>query len=149
MRSAAKAKRDRDSARAAYWRDPDVSRAKSRQKVAVVRAERILAINALKLERGCLDCGYRENPVALQFDHRDPKTKEFGIAKALTCSWRRLLAEIAKCDVRCANCHAVRSVREGHLGRPRLALVAGGEAPTPEPMLWPEPVAYDGRGPRP
>ena len=99
------------------------TRIASREKVARVRAERIAAINGIKLERGCIDCGYRANPVALQFDHRDPSQKLFGIAKALTYSWKLLAAEMAKCDVRCANCHAIRSQAEGHLGRPRLTVV--------------------------
>ena len=115
--------------RVAYYRDIEASRVKSRIKTAKVRAERIPWINAIKLENGCVDCGYREHPAALQFDHRDRATKLFTIAKGLTRSKRAILAEIAKCDVRCANCHVVRSVQEGHLGRPRIeALLAAGHA---------------------
>ncbi len=66
-------------------------------------------IDAIKLERGCLDCGYNEHPAALQFDHRNPAEKEFNIAQGWTKSKARVLREIAKCDVRCANCHAVRT----------------------------------------
>ena len=60
----------------------------------------------IKLERGCVDCGYKASADALDFDHRDPTTKSFAIAKRYgQVSDERLLAEIAKCDVRCANCH--------------------------------------------
>jgi hypothetical protein len=96
------------------------SRRKSREKVAVVRAERIVFISKYKTDRGCVDCGYKAHPAALGFDHIDPKTKRFGIAKGLTYSMKVLLAEIAKCEIRCANCHMIRSVKEGHLGRPRV-----------------------------
>lgn len=111
------------SAQRSYHRDVDKSRQRSRDKVDVVRQKRLVLINQIKMERGCADCGYAENPVALHFDHRDPTQKLFGIAKALTCSWERLQAEIEKCDVRCANCHAIRSAQEGHSGRPRLAIL--------------------------
>lgn len=57
-----------------------------------------------KLERGCVDCGYRRNSAALQFDHVDPDSKEVQIGR-LSMSTPRMLAEIAKCVVRCANCH--------------------------------------------
>jgi hypothetical protein len=92
----------------------------SRERVTRVHAERTPLINAIKLERGCIDCGYRRHPAALHFDHRDPSTKRFEIAKGITRNWAVLLAEIAKCDVRCANCHTIRGIREGHLGRPRV-----------------------------
>jgi hypothetical protein len=60
----------------------------------------------LKLERGCVDCGYAKVGRALDFDHRVPEDKRFSIAKRYgKVSDETLLAEIAKCDVRCANCH--------------------------------------------
>ena len=52
---------------------------------------------------GCVDC-QEVDPVVLHFDHRDPSTKSFNISSK-SVSMERLLAEIAKCDVRCANCH--------------------------------------------
>ena len=63
-------------------------------------------IDSVKMERGCIDCGYREHPAALDFDH-------VGDDKALlvsSCKSRAQAdAEIAKCEVRCANCHRVKS----------------------------------------
>ncbi len=67
-------------------------------------------IKQLKLDSGCVDCGYAENPVALQFDHIGDD-KEFTIADNLTCSTERLEAEVAKCEVVCANCHHIRTHR--------------------------------------
>lgn len=81
-------------------------------------------LDEIKLERGCIDCGYRENAAALEFDHRDPDTKLVAPSgKRMTVSgmgtWPRdkVLAEIEKCDVRCANCHAIRTGEEGHWNR--------------------------------
>jgi hypothetical protein len=43
----------------------------------------------------------------LEFHHREPKLKEIVVSKALDWGWsiERILNEIAKCDVLCANCH--------------------------------------------
>jgi len=59
----------------------------------------------------CIDCGYSTCPEALQFHHRDPSTKEFGLGK-FSGSLARLMKEAAKCDLVCANCHRIRHARE-------------------------------------
>lgn len=75
-------------------------------------AKRRAQLDAIKLESGCIDCGYKEHPAALQFDHRELSEKEFEIGRnILHKPWDVLLAEIAKCDVRCANCHAIRTAK--------------------------------------
>ena len=75
------------------------------------RAERRDWINRYKTSSGCVDCGYRDHPAALEFDHLPGFHKAFSISEAnnLNVSQERLLAEIAKCEVVCANCHAVRT----------------------------------------
>lgn len=73
-------------------------------------AQRVQYLAELKLAKGCMDCGYRLHHVALDFDHRDGETKEFTIAQAIgTCKWERILKEVEKCDVVCANCHRIRT----------------------------------------
>src|SRR6266567_1760369 len=59
----------------------------------------------------CKDCGGTFEPHQMDFDHRDPEQKLFGLtwSKAMLAPRQRLLDEIAKCDVVCANCHAVRT----------------------------------------
>ena len=52
----------------------------------------------------CQKCGETRWQV-LQFHHRDSSTKEFTISVIATVSVERLEAEIAKCDILCANCH--------------------------------------------
>jgi hypothetical protein len=48
----------------------------------------------------------------MQFDHRPGEGKSFDVASAVRgYSRKRILAEIAKCDLVCANCHAVRTYR--------------------------------------
>lgn len=65
----------------------------------------------IKSERGCAECG-EQDPVVLQFHHRDPSQKKFNVAQPGTSSEARLLAEIEKCDVLCASCHLRHHARE-------------------------------------
>jgi hypothetical protein len=76
---------------------------------ARVRAQRGF-LNEIKLESGCVDCGYNDNPVALQFDHIEDN-KEFTIGQRAGNSMERLMEEVAKCEVVCANCHHIRTHR--------------------------------------
>ena len=59
----------------------------------------------------CVDCG-ESDPVVLQFDHRG--AKRANIARMLKdgFTWRQIEDEIAKCDVRCGNCHRRKTARE-------------------------------------
>lgn len=53
----------------------------------------------------CIDCG-ESDPVVLEFDHvRGKKLYEVSTLHRRLVSWNTLLKEIAKCEVRCANCH--------------------------------------------
>ncbi len=54
----------------------------------------------------CIKCGYDKCAGVLEFHHLDPKTKSFNIGKAgNSMSLFRLLEEIKKCILLCANCH--------------------------------------------
>lgn len=70
--------------------------------------ERKKRLAELKRDRACEDCGF-DDPRALDFHHKDPSTKSFPIGRdAWKVSWERLLAEVDKCIVLCANCHRIR-----------------------------------------
>jgi hypothetical protein len=71
------------------------------------RARNFEWLRDLKLERGCIDCGYRAHAIALDFDHRPDEIKLFQLAAAGGRTTASIRAEAAKCDVRCANCHRV------------------------------------------
>jgi hypothetical protein len=68
----------------------------------------------IKLASGCVDCGYREHAVALDFDHSLGK-KTAGVSALVksACDWSIVEAEMAKCEVVCANCHRVRTKTRG------------------------------------
>ena len=63
------------------------------------------------LEHPCIDCG-QADPRVLEFDHRDNVVKVAIISKMLDFTEEKVLSEISKCDVRCANCHRLRTVEQ-------------------------------------
>ena len=79
------------------------------------REEKLIFVWGYKLEHPCVDCG-EDDPRVLDFDHRDPKTKRKGVAYMVQAGYslEAAKAEVAKCDIRCANCHRRRSFDEDH-----------------------------------
>lgn len=71
-------------------------------------------INSIKESGFCKDCG-EDNPLVLSFDHLH--SKEFNISDAPrnALSLGRIKEEIAKCELVCLNCHAIRT----HNRRPK------------------------------
>lgn len=65
----------------------------------------------LKEASPCTDCGGYFPFYVMQYDHRPGEVKIRGVAEITRGfgSWARALAEIAKCDLVCANCHARRT----------------------------------------
>ena len=63
-------------------------------------------LRAVKETCGCVDCGYSANVHALQFDHVGPKATKVGQAVTI----RRAVEELTHCEVRCANCHAIKTM---------------------------------------
>jgi hypothetical protein len=76
------------------------------RRLAVRKSLRKLAVwlSDYKVAHGCVDCGYSGHPHALQFDHvRGVKRISVSHCKSIESARK----EIAKCEVRCANCHAI------------------------------------------
>ena len=59
----------------------------------------------------CMDCGISDWRV-LEFDHRKGETKKLNIADSTKYSLRITKKEIAKCDIVCANCHNIRTIKQ-------------------------------------
>lgn len=66
-------------------------------------------IAAIKLARGCADCGYNTHPAALDFDHLPGTQKSVGVSRLSGFPWEKVEEEIAKCEVVCSNCHRIRT----------------------------------------
>ena len=58
---------------------------------------------------GCVDCG-EADPVVLDFDHVGEKRGSVPRLAQFGHSLATLEAEIAKCEVRCGNCHRIRTL---------------------------------------
>lgn len=60
----------------------------------------------------CKDCSGRFPPECMDFDHRDPTQKTKGIASMTCWSVERIMEEVDKCDIICANCHRIRTAKQ-------------------------------------
>lgn len=68
----------------------------------------------------CVDCG-RAEAVVLEFDHRDPDLKFMDVATMMVSRrWARVSAEMAKCVVRCVNCHRRRTALQFRWSKRRV-----------------------------
>jgi len=57
----------------------------------------------------CHDCGGTFYQCCFHFDHRDPAQKLFSISDRMHWDYERMREELGKCDLVCANCHALRT----------------------------------------
>lgn len=101
---------DREKQREACRRHYQANKAKYFAKAKVHDKKEAAEVRAYILEylrsHPCIDCG-ENDPIVLEFDHRVGSSKLFAIGEAVTKKrcLRVVKEEIAKCDVRCANCH--------------------------------------------
>jgi hypothetical protein len=108
----------RANSKAHYEANPRKVIARSRRRNRLLRAERASAIVEYLNAHPCVDCG-EADPLVLEFDHR--RDKEFTIGRDwITRPWAAVLAEIEKCEVRCANCHRRRTAQTRGYLRLRL-----------------------------
>ena len=72
-------------------------------------------------DKSCMDCGVPDSRV-LQFDHvRGEKVGNVAEMVTRGYGWESILAEIAKCDIVCANCHSLRTAKRGRYWRADLS----------------------------
>lgn len=90
------------------WRRRNPGLERARQKARYSRNREV--IKRLKAVP-CVDCGKQYPYYVMDFDHRDGEGKTKMISRMTTGSMGIRLAEIAKCDVVCSNCHRERTYR--------------------------------------
>jgi hypothetical protein len=73
---------------------------------------RMAWLRELKSGKTCTDCGGSFPPEAMQWDHLPGTLKLGEISKRLRNRRRKLIfEELAKCELVCANCHAIRTYK--------------------------------------
>lgn len=95
-----------ESARANYEANKDRYFAHARRRSADLKA-RVREAKA----RPCADCGGTFDPVCMDFDHLPGFEKAADVCTMIRrkMAWAKIAAEIAKCEVVCANCHRIRT----------------------------------------
>lgn len=68
----------------------------------------------------CIDCN-ETNIVVLDFDHRG--NKKYNISNMMSSSLIKVKEEISKCDIRCANCHRIKTSKQFNWHKSRIGEV--------------------------
>lgn len=81
-----------------------------------------------------MDCGGRFHYCVMDADHRDPDIRLFSLSRAnANISISEFFSELDKCDIICANCHRLRTFKNGGFFPKRQrkgAVLAGSEQPS-------------------
>jgi hypothetical protein len=86
----------------------DLHRSQSREARDKRRALARAYLTKVLKAGACTDCGVTD-PAVLEFDHVGPKTLEVGKLVREAYRLERVIAEIANCELVCANCHRRRT----------------------------------------
>lgn len=88
-------------------------------------------INKYK-SKPCADCKISYPPYIMDLDHLDPSIKEFKIStmRRRRMAFDKIIAEIEKCEVVCANCHRERTNKQNPARYTKISEFAGSNLPT-------------------
>ncbi|HEX7017460.1 MAG TPA: hypothetical protein VF209_00955 [Patescibacteria group bacterium] len=91
---------------------------KARRRNKEVRELTLEFIGNYLQQHPCVDCG-ETNILVLDFDHKEKVNKSDDVSRMIKrkLSYKRLIEEIVKCDVRCANCHRIKTAKENNSWR--------------------------------
>lgn len=90
------------AARASVWRQENREYVRTKQR-EMKRQRKIEAIDYLG--GVCKRCNQQQHPAVFEFHHRNPDEKDRDPSKLLGLSWEKIVQELDKCDLLCANCH--------------------------------------------
>jgi hypothetical protein len=95
-----------------YYKDNHDKQLKEvyKRKRKVVKEHRHFLFDFYK-NNPCVDCG-ETDPIVLELDHQRDKVME--VSRMVNNGWskNKVLDEIAKCEVRCANCHRRKTAKD-------------------------------------
>jgi hypothetical protein len=82
-------------------------RAHNKRTSAYIRRRNSQMIDEAR-NKSCTDCGIKFSLCVMQFDHIPGRGTKTRVLSDRVGSVKQILAELAKCDVVCANCHCIR-----------------------------------------
>ena len=101
-----------------YRRNSNRQIVKAKVRNRRARADLRIQVRDYLLCHPCVDCG-ESDPDVLDFDHLRDKTANVSTLMQSPVSWKAVTDEIAKCEIRCANCHRRRTASSGNYYRTR------------------------------
>lgn len=102
--------KDIEKQKAAQKAHYEANKGKYKDSSRAARIRRFAKLMELK-DKPCMDCGIKYPPYVMEYDHIS-NDKLDSIANLLQkASWQRILDEIAKCELVCANCHRIRTYK--------------------------------------
>lgn len=81
-------------------------RAKFRQKLFEIKAK-----------TPCFDCGKKFHPCCMDYHHVNRASKKFQISSGWSRNFKKVIQEIKKCILVCANCHRIRTYKQRLKGK--------------------------------
>lgn len=94
-----------------YEKNRDYYAAKAKQR----KREIMEAISLYKESTPCKDCGQKLKHYQMDFDHLNSKFLNISRMVKDGYSLQRILSEIEKCELVCANCHRERTYRRAQV----------------------------------
>ena len=94
-----------------YQKDKESNKKRLSKNKKILQDAAKLYIAKLLTTMGCKDCPEKD-PVVLDFDHMS--NKEHGISRMIHdgTSLNKIVEEIEKCEIRCANCHRRKTAKD-------------------------------------
>lgn len=114
----------------AHYRENAVRHKANVRRISKARRQQALDAVMVEFSNGCVDCGGKDIRV-LEFDHvRGVKIASVGSMVRRGRALMAIQAEIAKCEVRCRNCHAIATIeRRGGSWHDAYVQSLGGSRP--------------------
>lgn len=104
----------RATSRKHYEANKEITKRRAKLHTIAMRKKVRMWLHEYLKTNPCADCGELD-PIVLEFDHIGEKKFTIGEFASKGASLNTVIAEVAKCQVRCANCHRRKTYKErGH-----------------------------------
>ena len=102
----------KDCAKAYHKAHYEANKAKYLQQGKARRDRNRKFVQQYLSEHPCVDCG-EDDPVVLDADHIEKKQFTISYGVSAGYGWEKIAQELAKCEIRCANCHRRKTAQAG------------------------------------